>query len=204
MASVEAFLKPKFGTLSIGDISQKGKARIAPINDSKGKPIKLILSKEAVLRTPWQVSSFDGGDRCSLDIILTEELEALCAKLDDSVRGCIEKDPDRYFRTPPKEDWYKPFKKEASKEGYASTMRTKLTISEEGCSFKCWDDKKQPMTLEQVKSIHWPSTTFACAVTLKGVYFQSNNYGPLLEVTMLMARPEDAECPFGEDGYDSS
>ena len=60
------------------------------------------------------------------------------------------------------------------------------------------------MTLEQIKSNHWPGTTFACAVTLKGVYFQSNSYGPLLEVTMLMVRPEDAECPFGEDGYDSS
>ena len=97
MTSVTDFLKFKFGTLSVGDISQKGKARIAPVNDAKGKPIKLILSKEAVLRTPWQVSSFDGGDRCSLDIILTDELEALCTKIDDAVRGCIEKDPDRHF-----------------------------------------------------------------------------------------------------------
>ena len=168
MTSVEAFLKPKFGTLSVGDVSQKGKARIAPINDAKGKPIKLILSKEAVLRTPWQVSSFDGGDRCSLDIILTDELEALCVKIDDSVRYCIEKDPDRYFKTPPKEDWYKPLKKEASKEGYASSMRTKLTIGETRCSFKCWAARKEPMTLEQVKSIQWPSTAFACAATLNG------------------------------------
>ena len=52
MTTVESFLKPKSGKLFVGDISQKGKARIAPINDSKGKPIKLILSKEAVLRTP--------------------------------------------------------------------------------------------------------------------------------------------------------
>ena len=65
MTSVEDFLKPKFGTLSVGDISQEGKARIAPILDAKGKPIKLILSKEPVLRTPWPVSSFDGGERCS-------------------------------------------------------------------------------------------------------------------------------------------
>ena len=60
MKTVEQFLKPKFGALSVGDISQKGKARIAPIYDARGKPIKLLLSKEPVLRTPWQVSSFDG------------------------------------------------------------------------------------------------------------------------------------------------
>ena len=61
-----------------------------------------------------------------------------------------------------------PYKKEASKEGYASTMRTTLTIGEDRCSFKCWDEKKQPMTLGQIKTIHWPSTAFACAATLNG------------------------------------
>ena len=95
MTSVESFLKPKFGTLSVGDISPKVKAMIAPINDSMGKPIKLILSKEAILRTPWQVSSFGGGERCSLDMVLTDELDALCSKTNDAVRACIEKDPDR-------------------------------------------------------------------------------------------------------------
>ena len=60
MTTLEQFLKPKFGSLSVGDICQKGKARVANIYDSKGKPIKLFLAKEPVLRTPWQVSSFDG------------------------------------------------------------------------------------------------------------------------------------------------
>ena len=204
MTTVQLFLKPKFGAISLGDISQKGKARIAPIHDAKGKPIKLVLSKAAVLRTPWQVSSFDGGDRCSLDIVLTEELEALCSKIDDAVRGAVEKDPNRYFKGPLKEDWYKPLKKEPSKEGYASTMRTKLTIGEERCSFKCWDADKNPMSIGQIKALHWPTTAFAAAVSLKGAYFQSNSYGPLLEVDMLMVKPEDAECPFGGGEDDSS
>ena len=95
MTSVEESLKPKFGTLSIGDISQKGKAMIANISDAKDKPIKLVLSKESVLRTPWQVSSFDGGDRCTLDIVLTPELERLADNTDAEVRGFIENNSER-------------------------------------------------------------------------------------------------------------
>ena len=83
-------------------------------------------------------------------------------------------------------------------------MRTQLTIAEKRCSFKCWDENKQLLTLDQIKAIHWPSTTFACAATLKGVHFQSNSYWPLLEVTMLLVKPEDQVCQFAEDGYDSS
>ncbi len=40
MTTVEGFLNPQFGTISVGDINQKGKANIAPISDAKGKPIK--------------------------------------------------------------------------------------------------------------------------------------------------------------------
>ena len=53
------------------------------------------------------------------------------------------------------------------------------------------------MTVEQIKAIQWPTTGFACQVSLKGVYFQSNSYGPMLEVDMLMVKPEDEVCPFG-------
>ncbi|MDA8583150.1 hypothetical protein N9L68_02930 [bacterium] len=102
MASVEDFLKPKFVTLSVGDISPKGKARIANISGSRGKQIKLVLSKQPVLRTPWTVSSFDGGGRCSLDIVLTPELDRLAANIDSEARGFIEKDTERYFKTPHK------------------------------------------------------------------------------------------------------
>ena len=135
MTSVQEFLKPKFGVLSVGDISQKGKARIANISDAKGKPIKLVISKEPVLRTPWPVSSFDGGERCSLDIVLTSELENLADKIGTEVRGFIEKNSERYFKTPPKEDWYKSMRKDQSKEGYEGALRTKLTIKDDSCSF---------------------------------------------------------------------
>ena len=52
MTSVDDFIKPAFGTISVGDISQKGKAKIAPIFDADGKPIKIIFIKEASSKHP--------------------------------------------------------------------------------------------------------------------------------------------------------
>ena len=137
MTSVKDFLKPTTA-ITVSDISQKGKARIANIADGKGKPIKIVLSKECSLKTPWSVSSFDGGDRCSLDIIMNSELEQVVAKIDDTVYKWIAANPNRYFKTPPKDfdSWYKSPRKESAKEGYANTLRPKCTINEEKASFK--------------------------------------------------------------------
>ena len=77
-------------------------------------------------------------------------------------------------------------------------------IRDSSCSFKCWDANKKPMTIQEIKDIHWPSTTFACQVLLKGVYFQSNSYGAMLEVLMLMVKPEDDTCPFGDEDFEFS
>ena len=60
------------------------------------------------------------------------------------------------------------------------------------------------MPVAEVKRIQWPYTALACVVTLKGVYFQSISYGPMLEVTMLMVKPEDDVCPFGGDDFEFS
>ena len=197
MTSIKDFLKPTTA-ITVSDISQKGKARIANIADGKGKPIKIVLAKECTLRTPWSVSSFDGGDRCSLDIIMNAELEEVVSKIDDAVYKWIAANPNRYFKTPPKDfdSWYKSPKKVPAKDGYANTLRTKCTIGEEKASFKCWDADKKQLTISEIRGIDWPSSTFACQVALKGVYFQSNTFGPMLEVTNVMIRPEDASCPF--------
>ena len=60
------------------------------------------------------------------------------------------------------------------------------------------------MTIEQIKALDWSSTGIAYQVSLKGVYFQSNSYGPMTEVTMLMVKPEDEACPFGGDDFELS
>ena len=53
MISVKDFLKTTTA-ITVSDISQEGTARIANIADGKGKPIKIVLSKECTLRTHGQ------------------------------------------------------------------------------------------------------------------------------------------------------
>ena len=197
MTSLKNFQKTQ---IIVSDISQKGKTRIANISDQKGKPIKIVLSKECTLRTPWNVSAYDGGSRCSLDIMMNEKLHNLVNKIDSDVFNAICKESNRYFKTPPKDlgSWYKSLRKEASKEGYTDTLRTKCTISEDRASFKCWDEDRRPMSISDIRKINWPQSTFACEVALKGVYFQSNSFGVMLEVTNLMVKTEDESCPFEE------
>ena len=67
MTSIHNFQKTK---IAVSDICQKGKTSIANITDDKGKPINIVISKDCVLRTPWNVSSYDGSTRCSLDIMM--------------------------------------------------------------------------------------------------------------------------------------
>ena len=38
------------------------------------------------------------------------------------------------------------------------------------------------MSFEEIKKIDWPSSSAAAVVVLKGVYFMSNSFEPLLEV----------------------
>ena len=203
MTTVSEFLAPKFGTLSLGDIATKGKARIAPLS-VKGKAVKLILSQTPTLKTPWQVSSYDGGDRCSLDLVLDDSLEKVCDKIDQAVLAAVSASPERFFKNPPKdvESWYRPIKKAPSKEGYASTMRTKLTLPQDSakkCSFRAWDEQKQPLSTEQLTEVDWPRASLGVMVRIVGVYFQAQSFGPMLEVENLLIKAEDTSCPFASD-----
>ena len=67
-------------TITPSDICHKGNTRIANSVDEKGRPIKIVLSKDCTLKTPWNVSSYDGGSRCSLDIAMTEEMQNMATK----------------------------------------------------------------------------------------------------------------------------
>ena len=100
--------------------------------------------------------------------------------------------------SPPKDIsyWYKSIKKEASKDGYSDTLRTKCTITEQRASFTCWDGDRRAMSTSGIKKNNWPQSPFACEVALKRVYFQSNRFGPMLEVTNVMMMAEGESCPF--------
>ena len=56
------------------------------------------------------------------------------------------------------------------------------------------------MNAEDIKQIHWPSSCFACEVALKGVYFQADSFGPMMEVRSVMVKAEDQSCPFESGG----
>ena len=66
MAIIREFLQQSF---EIG--ANDTKSRIAPVTQN-GKPVFIVLSKTPTLQTPWNVSSFDGGERRSCDLKLTD------------------------------------------------------------------------------------------------------------------------------------
>ena len=83
-------------------------------------------------------------------------------------------------------------------------MRCTCTISDEKASSKCWNgNTRQLAEIEEIKHIDWPSSSFACEVLLKGVYFQANSFGPMLEVRDIMIRTEDDTCPFMDTSGES-
>ncbi|MDA8583821.1 hypothetical protein N9L68_06290 [bacterium] len=197
MTSLQDFQNTK---ITLSDICQKGKTIIANIADEKGRPTNIVLSKDCTLNTPWHVSSYDGGSRCSFDIVMTEVMQTMVTNIDKEVLDWTSNDTARYFKSPPKDipSWYKSVNKEASKEGYSDTLRTTCTIIGEMASFKCWYGDRSAISTGDIKNINWPPSTFACEVALKGVYFQANSFGPMLEVTDVMITPEDQSCPFDE------
>ena len=67
----------------ISEIVQRGETKLANISDYKGDPIKFVLARNSSLWTPRHVSFFDGGQRCTLEIIMSYDLERLVANVDD-------------------------------------------------------------------------------------------------------------------------
>ena len=198
MISVQDFLRnPE--NIELGDINSSGKSRIANLT-SNGKPLKLILCKEPILRTPYSVSSYDGSsDRCSLDLCMTEELGRLADVIDVAVLGFVKKNAGRYFKSPPADvsTTFRPVRRKAAKEEYQDTFRTKITLSPTKCSAKAWGPDKQPLTAEQLCAMDWPACRLALVVQVSGCYFQGNSWGPTINVCMLQVAPEDRTCPFG-------
>ena len=54
------------------------------------------------------------------------------------------------------------------------------------------------MTYDEIKNIDWPESVLACEVALRGMYFQSNTFGPMLEVVSAMVKRDDDVSPFEE------
>ena len=77
MASIKGFIAAGDFTISTID----SKSRIAPVTQN-GKPVLICLSATPELQTPFSPGpSDDGGERTSLDLICTPELERLAEHL---------------------------------------------------------------------------------------------------------------------------
>ena len=88
------------GDITIGALDSK--SRIAPVTRN-GKPILITLSATPTLTTPFSPwPSFDGGERCSLDLRITPELEKLAAWIDETVQAQVTVSPQTWYSKVPK------------------------------------------------------------------------------------------------------
>ena len=174
------------GDFQIGAI-QDAKSRIAPVTRD-GKPVLITLSATPGLTTPFSPwPSFDGGERCSLDLRMTPELEKLSVWIDECVQRQVITSPATWYSKVPKNvmDLYNSCRRAANKEGFSDTFRTKCSLREKTASFKAWDLEKQAqLTVPQLKhEVDWPNSAMAIQAQLSGVYFQAaTGYGPVLSV----------------------
>ena len=77
--------------IQIGALDSR--SRIAPVLRN-GKPVIITLRSSPTLSTPFSPwPSFDGGERCSLDLRLTPELEKLAVWIDEAVQAQVTASP---------------------------------------------------------------------------------------------------------------
>ena len=186
------------GTIEIGALDSK--SRIASVTQN-GKPVLLTLSATPELTTPFSPwPSYDGGERCSVDLRMTPQLDKLANHLDELVPEIVGANPTQWFSKPPKnlDTLYNSARRPASKEGYADTFRTKCSLREKTASFKAWDlERRDQLTVDQLKGeVDWPNSCMAIVAQLSGVYFQASGYGPVLNLKSAGLRTASAECPF--------
>ncbi len=198
MASNDQFIAG--GDFQIGALDSK--SRIAPVTRD-GKPILIKLADKPELSTPFSPwPPYNGeGERCSIDLRITPELERLAAHIDDVVQAAVTQNPSTRYSKVPKnlENLHNSCRRAASKEGYTDLLRTKCSLRERSASFKAWDlEKATQLTVDQLKTeVDWPNSAMAVVVQLSGVYFQAaTGYGPVLSVKQVGLRTASAECPF--------
>ena len=113
--TIEQFLAS--GDFQIGTLDSK--SRIAPITQN-GKPVLLTLSATPKLTTPFAIwLSFDGGERISIDLRITEDLGKLAEHIDSVVQKQVQSSPSTWYSKVPKniDSLYSSCRRPASKDG---------------------------------------------------------------------------------------
>ena len=113
------------GDFQLGALDTK--TRIAPITQD-GKPVLIKLSTNPELQTPWNVwPSYDGGPRCSCELLLTPALQRLGEHIDDAVLRAVRANAGTFFSKQPKslDDLHNSIIRAPSKGSYQPTLRPK-------------------------------------------------------------------------------
>mgnify|MGYP003316692775 CR=1 FL=1 len=196
MATIDQFIAG--GDFQIGALDSK--SRIAPVTRDD-KPILIKFADKPELGTPFSPWPPYGGEgeRCSIDLRITPELERLAAHIDDVVQAAVTQNPTTWYSKVPKnlENLYNSCRRTASKEGYTDTFRTKCSMREKSASFKAWDlERRTALTVNDLKSLDWPNSRMAVQAQLSGVYFQASGFGPVINLKSVGLRTATTECPF--------
>ena len=170
--TIQEFLSS--GNFTIGQVDSK--TRIAPVTRD-GRPIFITLAKTPTLTTPFSPwPSFDGGERISIDLRSTPELEKLADHIDSVIQKQVQANPSTWYSKVPKnlENLYNSCRRPASKDGYSDTFRTKASLREKSASFKAWDlEKACALSVGQLKTeVDWPNSAMAVQVQLSGYTFR--------------------------------
>ena len=105
------------GDFTIGTLDSK--SRIAPVSQN-GMAVTICLCSTPDLQTPFSPwPSFDGGERISIDLRITPELEKLADHIDSVIQKQVQANPSTWYSTVPKnlENLYNSCRRPASKEG---------------------------------------------------------------------------------------
>ena len=195
MATIDEFVAK--GDFQLGALDAK--TRIAPVTQN-GKPVFITLCATPDLQTPWSVwPSYDGGARCSVELLVTPQLQKLGDHIDKVVLETVKANPSQWFSKTPKsvEDLHNSVIRQPSKEQYQPTFRCKCSLREKSASFKAWDlERKTTLGVDDLKQLDWPNSRMAICAQLSGVYFQASGFGAVIQLKSVGLRTASAVCPF--------
>ena len=170
--------------------------KCAYITGPKDALIKLKLDET---KTPFDAGSFNPLEtvRLNLDLAVTDMSSEIFAKIDEWVIDKLAANPKAYFKTTKTRDEiaaiYKPSITPHEKDGktYTPTIRSKINTAGPR-KIKCWTQEK---TLRDSPE-DWRQCEILPIVSVKGLWFMSNQCGCTYEIHDCILNETETSCPF--------
>ena len=168
-------------------VSQRGN-KSAALTTNTRLPIKFIVKDT---QTPFNVSAWNPDDkRVTLDLEANAETREFAETLDEFVLKKLANSTAYFKKAHTYEELkqlYKPLIHEHDRT--AATIRTKL----ERDGVRCWDKDNNIMQ----EPDDWRQANLTAQITVKGLWFMSNQFGVTLEVKDVQIIPYATDgCPF--------